>query len=441
MNNPSRRLAAAFALTLVMPQIAAAMTLGDALKRAAEFDPAVDVALAAYAAESELSEQERGLLRPRLSAEAQGLQNYSDSQFAFGSERGNFSSWAAAVQARQPLLRMDWSARGERADLRDAVADENQANRRSLFVVRISQRYLDVLLAEDRVRQAESEAGAVRKSLDDTRKRFDVELVPGTDLKEAQARDDLAQAQLLSQRSALEDARDALQEVTGYDRSPLPALRGDLSFPPLVPAEAQGWVDSAIRNNSMVRLARMQQALAKADVATRKAEALPEVDLVAEAGHSDSSEFTLGQRQDDARIGVELRVPIYAGGINAARVREAEAREREAEAELDRITLETGRSARTYFRAVETARAESAAFERALESAQLAEKATAAGYDAGTRTIIDVLDAKSRVVAASRSRNESRLNLLSTLLQLNAASGTLTAEMVFGLDPLLFGTP
>ncbi|MCC2658986.1 MAG: hypothetical protein K0Q76_4094 [Panacagrimonas sp.] len=418
-----------------------AMTLTEALRLAAERDPFLISANAAYSADAQLGEQERAGLRPSLGIEGQGMYNDTESQFAFGSEKDTFPSWSAYLQGRQPLLRMDWSARGDRADLRDAIAKDTLDDRMSQFVVRVSQRYLDTMLAEDGVRQAESESQAIARALDDTRKRYEVELVPGTDLKEAQARDDLAQAQLFSQRSALDDARDALQEVTGYDRSPLPLLREDLTIPPLSPPQVDEWVKLATENNPSRRIAQRQIELARTTLQSRKAEALPSADVVARAGRNDSTEYALGQRQDEMSIGVELTVPIYAGGYNRARVQEAEGRLREAEAEAERIALETERSVRTYFRAVETARAEVSAYSRALESATLAEKAVAAGYDAGTRTITDTLDAKSRVVNAARNRNASRLNLLTRLLQLYAASGTLTPQAVERADPLLFGTP
>lgn len=437
MNRRRSSFILALVALLAVPS-ASAMTLGDALTRAAERDPYLDAAMGVYDAESQLGAQERAGLRPSLSFEAQGLQNATDSKFAFGVEKDSFPSWSAYLQARQPLLRLDWFARGDRADLRDALAQEGLADRRAQFVVRVCLRYLDTLLAEDRVRQAESEARAVRESLNDTRKRYDVELVPGTDLKEAQARDDLSQAQLVSERAVLDDARDALREVTGYDGAPLPALRENLEFPPLVPAQVEGWIELAAKHNSARRIAQMQLDVAKTTLQSRKAEALPAADIVAKAGRNDSTEYALGQRQDEVVVGLELSVPIYAGGINRARVREAEGRMREAEAEFERVSLETDRNMRTYFRAIDTARAEAAAYHRALESAQLAEKAVLAGYDAGTRTITDVLDAKSRVVNANRNRNQSKLNLLIKLLQLNAASGTLTAEMVLALDPMLF---
>lgn len=420
---------------------ASAMTLGQALQRAAERDPYLQASTAAYEAESQLGAQERASLRPSVSIEANGYQNSSDSKFVFGEERDNYPSWSAYVMARQPLLRMDWSARGDRADLRDELAQESLKDRQAQFVVRVASRYLDTLLAEDGVRQAQSEALAVRESLNDTRKRYEVELVPGADLKEAQARDDLAQAQLVSELALLEDARDALVEITGYEGGPLPKVREELSFPPLVPNTVEGWVEIAAKNNADRQLAEKELRLAQTLLESRKAEALPVVDLVAQAGRNDSTEYTLGQRQDDARLGLEMTIPLYAGGYNRSRVREAEARVREAQANFERVSLETERGTRSFFRAVETAHAEVGAYGRALDSALLAQAAVAAGYDAGTRTISDVLDAKSRVVNAHRNRNAAKLDLLTKLLQLNAASGTLKAETLLALDETLFELP
>ncbi len=415
---------------------ALAMSPGQALQMAAERDPALASSRAAFAAETEAGEQERSALRPTFGLVSDGYFNHSDSTFAFGSEKDNYPSWSAYLQARQPLFRMDWSARGDRADLREALARENLEDRLRSFVARVSQRYLDTLLAEDEVDQAEGEARAVRESLNDTRKRYEVELVPGTDLKEAQARDDLSQAELVSARAGAEQARDALQEVTGYDRARLPRLREDMVFPALDPVEVEGWLKIAADNSTATTAGKLRLQLATADLKSRRAEAWPTVDLVAQAGRTDSLDYALGARQDDAKVGVELNLPIYAGGYNTSRVREAEARVQEATSELQRASLETDRSIRSLFRAVETARLRSSAYSRALDSAVLAEAASRNGYDAGTRTINDVLDAKSRVTQARRNRNAARYDLLTQSLLLYAAAGILDTAAVARADAL-----
>jgi outer membrane protein len=418
---------------------AQAMTLSEALQRASQVDPTVPGSLALYDAEREVGRQERGTRLPSVSFTAGYDRAKTEASFPFATapEEESYHSSGAALVARQPLFRLDWFARGARAQALDAQADLGLQDRKLQLLRRVAERYFGVLVAQDDLAQAEAEARAVRESLEDTRKRYEVELVPGTDLKEAQARDDLAQARLLSARRALETARDALDEITGNGRAALPQLAEPVAFPPLAPAGVEAWVAAAGQQSPRIAQARQALVIAEANHRSRQSEAAPTVDLVARISHDDSTDYSLGQESDDRRIGLELNVPLYAGGINSSRIRAAEANRRIAEAELKRLTLETERETRQLFRQVQTAYDEVSAFEKSLASALTAERATRAGYDAGTRTITDVLDAKSRVVQARRDLNGTRYNLLLSLLQLKQTVGNLSEQDFAEIDRLL----
>lgn len=421
---------------------AQAMTLSEALQLAARHDPAVAGSLATYDAEKEAGPQERAGLLPTVTARAAA--NYADtkSEFAFGSAPAEaYPNWQASLEARQPLFRLDWFARKDRANAQDALAESGLNDRKQQLLRRVAERYFNVLLAQDEVTQLEAQAKAVQESLDNTRKRFEVDLIPGTDLREAQARNDLTLAQLLSARRSLETAQDALEETTGKGRDPLPALAEDVEFPVLLPADPESWMRSATESSAVLMQARERVVVATADTKSRQSAALPTVDLVASASHSDSTKYTLGQLQDDARVGVELTVPLFAGGINASRVREAEAKQRVAEAELQRLTLETERQVRQLFRTVQMGYVEVKAYRQALDSTVVAETATRNGYEAGTRTITDVLDAKSRVAQSSRDLHRTRYNQLLTLVQLKQAAGVLSEKDFQGIDLLLRQPP
>ena len=416
---------------------ASAMSLSEAYERAAEHDPYVAASRAQYEADREQGRQEFGSLLPSVTLG--GSYYYADTELeaAFGQSQDDYEGWSAPVELRQPLFRLDWFARRDRSRLFDSRADAALRERELATLFRVAERYFGVLLAQDELTQAEAEAEAVRESLEDTRKRYEVELVPGTDLKEAQARDDLAQARLLSARTGLITAQDALEEITGSGHVALPALDDDLAFPPLAPANVDEWVAAAREQSPSIALARHAALIAGADRRSARSSASPVLDLVASAGRVDSSEYELGQLQDDARVGVELSVPIYAGGINAARLRQAEASERAAQAELTRVTLEVERLTRQSYRQASTAYFEVDAYQRSLESALAAVAATRADYDAGTRTITDVLDAKSRVVQARRELNSTRYNLLLKLLELRQRAGELSAADFDQIDTLL----
>ena len=427
---------ALLALSLVALPASAGMLISEALSRAVEADPQFAAAAATQRANRELGEQERAALRPSVALRANADYAYTDADFAFGASDEDYAAWSAVLEVRQPLLRLDWGARLDRAEARDALAEVEYRAAEIDFIARVSERYLNALLAEDQLRQTEAEARAIRESLDDTQKRYDVELVPGTDLKEAQARDDLIQAQLIAARGQVEETRDALEEITGYARGPLPRLRETLDLPPLTDSDVESWYRTAQDSNVDLLRARLQTELARTNRQSRKAEALPSLDVVASAGRNDSQDYSLGQLQDEARIGVELTVPLYAGGINHSRVREAEARIDEADLALTRAQREVRSAIRKAYRDVVSALTADKAYSQVLASAEAAERAVQAGYDAGTRTIADVLDAQSRVVQAQRDRNEVRYDLLIKALILQATAGTLSVDMVAAMDRL-----
>lgn len=423
------------------PLHASDLTLVEALHRAADHDPTVPASKARHVAERQLGEQERAPLRPSVGAQAAYQYTYSDSEFAFGSARDEYPGWSASVEARQALFRLDWFARGDRADAQDALADAGLEERRIGLFTRVAERYFGVLIAKDNHEQAQAEVHAVRESLENTRKRYDVDLVPGADLKEALARDDLAQARLLTTAQELETAHDQLAETVGSREYTLPKLPERLLFAPVTPPDVESWIDSAKQNNPALVQARHQATVAQTQIRSRRSEAMPQLDLVAGATHHDSTSYVLGQRQDDARIGVELNVPIYAGGLNQARVRQAEAEAEAATATARQLEIETERQTRQQFRLLQTAYMQVRAYERSVESATAAQAATQAGYDAGTRTITDVLDAQSRLVQARRDLNQTRYTLLLNLLQLRQTAGQMTEAHFAAVDSLFTQTP
>ena len=424
-------------LGLLIAAPAQAMTLSEALDAAVQNDPAVRQSLAQTDVDREAGAADIASRRPQLNVSAFGQYSRTESSGVFGQQTDEYPSWGAQLEARQALFRLDWAARGDRAEALDALADAGQRDRMQQLLLRVADRYFAVLDAEDAVTQRRREAEALKEAYEDARNRYEVELIPRTDLVEAQSRSDLAQAQLLTAERELADARDALEETTGHRPERLPRLGENPDFPELEPADPDKWVAAAMAQNPELIAQREQVAVAEADVRSSRAARMPELDLVARAGIDDSSDFQFGQRIDDQTIGVELSMPIYSGGQLAAREREAEALKRTNVAALDRLAGEIRRNVREAHRAVASARAEMGAFARALESAEAAEKATRDGYDAGTRTITDVLDATSRVAQARRDLNRSRYQLLLNLLQLRSVAGEIDRSDFRRIDTLL----
>lgn len=426
---------------MMLPALPApAMTLSEAFQRASAADPVVASANALRDAGMEAGVQERATRLPRLNATANANNtdtNVVKTPFSATGFREGYNSWTASVEARQPLFRYDWWARGRRADARDRQAELGYVQKVQAQVSRVAERYLAVLKARNELALAEAEADAVRKSLSDTRKRYDVQLVPGTDLKEAQARDDLKQAGLLAARQSLEAAQDGLDEVTGAGREPLSFLAASTALPSLTPADAESWLAQARERSPSYLLTQAAEEVARADVESRRAEALPTIDIVGTHARQDLSDSRIGSKLDTTQVGLELKVPLFASGANLSKVREAQARLRAAEAERQRVERELRRDVSRSVRDVGTAEAQAAAYQRVAESAQAAEQAVRYGYEAGKRTITDVLNAQSNTVQARRNLDQSRYDVLLKTLQLKQQAGVLTPDDLTAIDRLL----
>tara|TARA_R110000851_G_scaffold53624_4_gene127183 strand:- start:4774 stop:6117 length:1344 start_codon:yes stop_codon:yes gene_type:complete len=431
-----RALALGFILVSLSAPASAAMLIYEALQRAAERDPTYLAAFAAQRANRERGEQDRGSLRPTVGAFGAAQLTSSDSEFVFGEAQETYPSWTASLEARQPVLRMDWGARGDRATASDDLADALFRQQQIDFVARVSSRYLEALNAQDQLRLIEAENLAVRESLENTRKRYEAELVPGLDLREAEARDDLSRAQRIAAEAAVEDAIDALAELTGPFDRPLPSLKPTAEPPPLPANSVEGWLALAGDNSTALRIAERQAEIAAADLRSRKAETQPMADLVGSVVHNDSTEYSIGQLQTEARIGLEVTVPIYGGGVTSSRYREAQARAEEARYQFQQVREETRRQVARQFRDIQVASANTEAFRRSLVSARAAQAAVEAGYDAGTRTITDVLDAKSRTAQVQRDLNRARYDLLINTLLLQSTAGTLTIDQFLIVDAM-----
>ena len=435
--NSMRLSALALAMGLAAP--AQALTMSEALTAAFNTDPVAAAALAERDAGIEVGVQERATRLPQVNAV--GRMTTTDSRVGttpFGAGYNErYNGWDASVQLRQPLFRYDFLARGRRADAQDQLAEMGFVARSQALMARVAERYLGVLQAQNEMTLAEAEAEAVAKSLGDTQKRYDVQLIAGTDLKEAQARNDLAQAQLLAAKQNVAAARDALDESTGRGYEPLGVLSESTALPALSESSPESWLKLARIHSPSLLQAQAQLEVAQANVSSQRSSALPSLDFVASHGRQDDSDSRVGIAGENTAYGIELTVPIFASGANVSRIRQAQASLRSATAERDRVSRELSRETQRLVRDVQTAQAQANAYARAAESAAAAEQATRYGYEAGKRTIVDVLNAQSSTVQARRTLDQSRYDVLLKTLQLKQQVGILTPQDIAAIDTLL----
>lgn len=338
---------------------------------------------------------------------------------------------------------------GER--MRSRAADFTLASAGDSLVTRTSKAYFDVLVAIETLAAAEAQETALKKQFDFASKRLEVGLAPITDVHEARATYDSARANTIVVRNALEDAYQALAEITGQPVRDLKGLPDD--FQPQLPVDrdADGWVAAAIDNNPALKAKELQVQASESDVNVARAGHLPTLTLGGSYGKNASwgdstftstnppfsSTYPTGGESRGPSFGVTLNVPIFAGGATQSRVRQALAQRDVAQDQLEQQKRGLVRSTRNAYQTLVAGVSEVEARRLALVSAKSAYDASQVGLEVGTRTVIDVLINQQNLFNAQREYALAKYNYLQNRLLLEQAAGTLDIADVQDINRLL----
>jgi outer membrane protein len=437
---------------------AASADLMQAWQLARESDPQLGAAEANRLAQQEAVPQSRAALLPRISGDAQlsardgrseqlSARPNPDGSVSFGPSVGETDtrSRSYSLGLQQSIYDHGNHSRLRANRVRAARADADFDAAQDLLMMRVSEAYFRVLTAIDTLAFARAERRAVGRQLEQAEQRFEVGLTAITDVHEARARFDGARANAITAGNALDDAREALAEITGRY---LANVRGlDDSFQPLLPtpARAEEWVQLAIANNPRLRAQELAFVAAGHDVTTARSGHLPALSGSVSWGDSatwgsttsNALQFPANSGNRGTTVGVTLSVPIFSGGLTQSQVRQAIYTRDAFEEQLEQERRAVVRQARTNYRAVEAGMAEISAREQALVSARSALEATEAGFEVGTRTIVDVLLSQQQLFQAQRNFSESRHNFLLNGLRLRQAAGTIDVKDIQEVNRLL----
>jgi outer membrane protein len=315
-----------------------------------------------------------------------------------------------------------------------AQAEANYQAAEQNLIQRVAQAYFAVLSAEDNLEAQQASLEAISRQLDQANKRFEVGLIAITDVQEAKAARDTAAAAVIAAKRTLATAEDQLQEITAqkYDALAKPGTDMPLNTPD--PADENRWVETSLEQNLALIASRLNADIARDNVRVAFGGHLPTVDIVAGRSYSDSTsdEIVNGLRagdvkgnNNDRQIGIQVTVPIFSGGFTQSRVRQAQYQWIAAKEGVVQSSRATERQARDAYLGVISGIARVQALRQALESSQTALKATEAGYEVGTRTAVDVLNARRTLVQAQTDYSGSRYDYIVSVIQLRLAAGNL----------------
>ncbi len=306
--------------------------------------------------------------------------------------------------------------------------------------------YFDVLSARDGVRFAEAEKNAIERQLEQAQQRFEVGLIPITDVKSAQASYDRAVADEIEARSSLDNAREALRSVTDRIPGRLAMVADDLPLTRPEPQDTEAWVERALQQNPEFLAARAGAEVARHEISQARAGHYPELDLYARHNDSDSSRngfASSGQAGDSTTqsIGVELSWNLFSGGNTTSQTDQSRARFQAAQSRMVEARRSARQSTTDAYRGLEAAISRVRALDQAVESNEAAVEAVRAGFEVGTRTNVDVLSALGELYGAQRDYADARYDYILNRLRLKQAAGTLTVDDVRAVNGWLRETP
>lgn len=423
------------AMALASPSAAWAQSLVDLYQAARAYDATYLAARALAESAQYGAEQVEALRRPNASLDASVQRNDLDTPI--GSRESD--SRRLGVSGRQQLFNRvnDTSVEQARRSLEVARADLETAEQE--LMVRVSQAYFDVLAAQDTLAFARASKAAITEQLAAAKRNFEVGTATITDTREAQARFDLATATEIAADNDLRTRRIALDTLVGRANVAPQPLAVPVLLPPLAPGDAEQWVANTDLH-PLVRRARLGYDIAQLETTKARATRLPNVDLVGSLASSRSTgtgTTTIPGTINSIGLGVQLSMPLYAGGAIQARVRETLLLEERSRNDLDAALRGTAQATRQAFFGVQSGQAQVQALEAAESSSLLALQATQLGYRVGVRVNLDVLNAQTQLFQTRRDLAQARYNVILGGLRLRQAAGTLSAQDVAGVNTLL----
>lgn len=415
-------------ITLFAAQPALALDLMDTYEKALSYDSGIASARASFEAQQSATDVSKSQLLPQISAFADA--NHTDFESTGNSASDDsYKTLNYGVQLSQPLFRAQTWFQYDASQFQTDAAEAQYNLAQQQLMLDVSTAYFDVLRAQDTVTTAKATEAAIQRQYDQAQERFDVGLIAITEVYEARASYDDAKSQRIAAENQLNVAREQLARLIGEYPDDLENLRQNFPLGRPQPMDPSAWESTALKQNWSIQAALSQLNVSEANLKEARSGHLPTLDLNASYSETDlDGARTPQQEGTQGVIGLSLNVPLYSGGGTQAGVRQQRSLVTAAEEDLKTTRRDVQVNTRSLFLTINNNVESANALAQTIISRRSALDATRAGYDVGTRNIVEVLDAERAYYVALRDYANARYDYVVNSLQLKQATGILSPE-------------
>lgn len=419
----------------LLSQALQAETLLEIYQLAEQQDPQLKIVNQERLALLEKQPQARAPLLPQVTLGGQVTETWRTQDWMYGDHSENTSA-GYNVSLNYALYQRDRQIQLEQVDSQISQAETKYESAKQQLLERVAERYFAILAAHDNLKFAGSAKKAFRRQWEQAKQRFDVGLIAITDVEEARAGYDLAVADEIQAQNELDNAFEGLREITGHYHRALAFLNADAPLLDPQPKEVEAWAEMAFKQNPQLQSAQYAAETARQEIEKQRAAHLPTVDLVGQHRYGDvlRGDEAPNTLTTENTIGVQLNYFLYEGGAIRSRVREAKQRHIQALDQLEQqrrvVELQTRQAFLTLLANISRAKA----LKQALISTETALKAIKIGFESGTRTSVDVVNAQRDLLRAQRDYSNARYDYVLNTLRLKQAVGILNVKDLEGIN-------
>ncbi len=428
---------------------ASALDLNEALELAQQYDTTFQAAYAGYLAAIEISSQSTAAVLPQIGFNA-FIQRGRTEIDTTGNPlvKSDDNSEGYSINLNQVIFDKTVFENMNRGDAITAKALADLEAAKQNVIIRVASAYFDILIAIETLATARAEKKAISKQLEQSQERFNVGLAAITDVKEQQASFDIAVADEIIAVNNLSNKREALRVIINVYPENLKIAREDIPLVVPEPADINAWQEKALQANFALLSAKHSVDAAQSAYDGSKGGHYPSLSLRASYGLTSAGTRNIGLPQPipasdrtDASIILSLDIPLYSGGRTSSVIRQKSSELAQSKALHERARRQTIALARSAYLSLEADIAQVKARRQAVISTQTSLNATLAGYDAGTRTSVDVLLSQRLLFNSKREYSVARYAYITNTLKLKQVAGTLTADDINMINKWLIPTP